>query len=390
MNLQRLDLGAEWNSPPGFSPLGHDHGTEIYPLPAAVADESVEVIRASHVLEHFPTAEVPKVLKHWVSKLKPGGVLKIAVPNFEWIAQAYLDGQNVPIEGYTMGGQTDGDDFHRSLFDARTLAELLRDAGLVDIMPWDSDAEDCSRLPVSLNLRGVKPVPMAPGSFKVAAVMSMPRLGFTDNFVSSHVALKKLGIDVRPFTGAYWGQCIERGIEVLLSEGFDAILTLDYDTVYTAENMKTLQRLMLLHPEADAICPLQSARGWSSPLMTVRLPDGIEADKVPRSYFDADLSVLRTGHFGCTLIRAAALKDVPRPLFWAKPAADGTWGDGHVDDDIYFWRQWEAAGKTLFNANRVVVGHLELMIKWPTRNLGVTHQRVAEFWNHGLPKEVWR
>lgn len=388
--MLKLDLGANAVSPPGYVPMGHFHGSEIYPLPSTVEDGSVDEIRASHVLEHFPTGEIANVLKHWAAKLKPGGVMKVAVPNFEWIAQAYLDGQNVPIEGYTMGGQTDGDDFHKSLFDRRTLAELLRDAGLVDIGPWDSDAEDCSRLPVSLNVRAVKPVPVVPGSFKIAAIMSMPRLGFTDNFVSAQAALTRRGIELRPFVGAYWGQCLERGFDWVIGDGFDAVLTLDYDTIFTAQNVDTLIRLMMLHPEADAICPIQAARGWTGPLLTLKLAEGLSHSKLPRTYFDGDMVPLRTGHFGCTLIRTAAVKEMPRPLFLAKPAADGTWGDGHVDEDIYFWRQWEAAGKTLLNANRVVVGHLELMIKWPTRNLKTIHQRVAEFWNDGPPEGVWK
>ena len=357
----KLDLGANDVSPEGYRPMGRYHGTEIYPLD--VADESVDVIRASHVLEHFSTSEVPQVLQHWVSKLKPGGVLKIAVPNFEYIAKSYLDGQNMPIEGYTMGGQSDADDFHRSLFDAGTLADHFRSAGLTDIGPWDSDANDCSRLPVSLNLRAVKPVAMIPGTFKVAAVMSMPRLGFTDNFMCSQTALNKLGIEVNPFVGAFWGQCLERGMEHLAGQGYDAILTIDYDTVFTAQNVNTMIRLMLLHPEADAICPLQSARGWASPLMTMAVPEGMDPNKVPKAHFDSDLTPLRTGHFGLTLIRAASLQSVPKPWLWSKPAPDGSWNDGRVDDDIYFWRQWEASGKTLFNANRVVVGHLELMVK---------------------------
>lgn len=384
----KLDLGAEGVSPLGFTPMGHDHGTEIYPL--AYDDESVDVIRASHVLEHFPTAQVPEIVKHWASKLKPGGVLKIAVPNFAYIAQAYLDGKELPIEGYTMGGQTDADDFHKALFDAATLTDLFRGAGLTDIGPWDSDAEDCSRLPVSLNMRAVKPVAVMPGTFKIAAVMSMPRLGFTDNFTSCHTALAKLGIEVNPFVGAFWGQCLERGLEMLEQRGFDAILTIDYDTVFSAENVKSLMRLMILHPEADAIAPLQSARGWNSPLLTMEVPEGVEPGKVPRSQFDADLTKLKTGHFGLTLIRTSALRDIPKPWFWGTPAPDGSWNDGRVDDDIYFWRQWEKAGKTLFNANRVVVGHLELMIKWPGRDLGVFHQRVADYWKDGPPSGVWK
>jgi hypothetical protein len=30
------------------------------------------------------------------------------------------------------------------------------------------------------------------------------------------------------------------------------------------------------------------------------------------------------------------------------------------------------------------------MIKWPGRDLGVIHQRVADYWNEGAPKEVWK
>jgi 2-polyprenyl-3-methyl-5-hydroxy-6-metoxy-1,4-benzoquinol methylase len=73
--------------------MGQAHGDEALPAasrPGNRADGSVDVIRASHILEHFP-AQVPAVLKHWAAKLKPGGVLKIAVPDFAWIAQAYLD-----------------------------------------------------------------------------------------------------------------------------------------------------------------------------------------------------------------------------------------------------------------------------------------------------------
>jgi hypothetical protein len=246
----RLDLGAGAISPPGYVPLGHAHGTEIYPLP--YERESVDEIRASHCLEHFPFAQVPSVLKDWAEKLKPGGVLKIAVPNFEWIARAYLDGVQAPIEGYTLGGQTDADDFHKSLYDPRTLADLFREAGLTDFGFWESDAEDCSRLPVSLNMRAVKPVPMMPGSFNVSALMSMPRLGFTDNFMCAQTALNKQGIEVRPFVGAFWGQCLERGFEMLAAENIDAALVIDYDTVFTAQNVNTLIRLMLLHPEVDA------------------------------------------------------------------------------------------------------------------------------------------
>jgi hypothetical protein len=382
----KLDLGAQDVSPEGYVPLGRYHGSEIYPL--SCDDESVDVIRASHVLEHFPTGQVPEVVKNWVSKLKPGGVLKIAVPDFAYIAQAYIDGRELPIEGYTMGGQTDADDFHRSMFDVPTLVDLFRGAGLTDIGKWESDCADCSRLPVSLNMRAVKPVKLET-PFKITAVMSLPRTHWTANFRCSQ-QLVPLGIPLQAFEGVYWAQCLERGFDKLLQEGVDAILTIDYDTVYTAQHVQTLMRLMLLNPEADAICPMQSARGWNSVLATVDLPEGMPAGRVPRELFEADLLKLKTGHFGLTLIRASSLKDVPKPWFLGVPAKDGSWGEGHVDEDIYFWRQWAESGKNLYAANRVAVGHIEPMIKWPGRDLGAIHQRVADYWNEGVPKDVWK
>src|SRR6185437_6608660 len=81
----RLDLGAGQVSPYGFIPLGRDHGSEIFPLP--YGDETVDEIRASHCLEHFPHGQVAAVLKDWVRALKKGGRLRIAVPDFKKIAE---------------------------------------------------------------------------------------------------------------------------------------------------------------------------------------------------------------------------------------------------------------------------------------------------------------
>jgi hypothetical protein len=64
-------------------------------------------------------------------------VLRIAVPDFAKVAAGYLEGAPQPTEGWVMGGQTDPDDFHRSIFDADKLKRLLSDAGLVLLRPWD-------------------------------------------------------------------------------------------------------------------------------------------------------------------------------------------------------------------------------------------------------------
>ena len=152
----KLDLGAGQMSPPGFTPLGHGHGSEIFPL-STIGSDTVDEVRASHCLEHFPHKQVPDVLKEWVRVLKPGGLLKIAVPDFEKIAKNYLNGGAQPTQSYIMGGQIDADDFHKSLFDEGRLRALLAAVGIVEIERWTSELSDYAAYPISLNLCGRKP-----------------------------------------------------------------------------------------------------------------------------------------------------------------------------------------------------------------------------------------
>ncbi len=74
----KLNLGAGSAPMDGWENLDRKTGEEIYPLNRDGVDE----IRASHVLEHFSHQKIPTVLADWVGALKPGGLLKIAVPDF--------------------------------------------------------------------------------------------------------------------------------------------------------------------------------------------------------------------------------------------------------------------------------------------------------------------
>lgn len=384
--MTKLNLGAGSTVLAGFEPRDGAKGDRLFPLPDA--DGSIDEIRASHVLEHFPHAQVPLVLKDWVRALKPGGVLKVAVPDFEVIAQAYLQGKALPVEGYVMGGQTDARDFHQALFDEDELQGQMRDAGLVGIRRWESEIADCARLPISLNLVGVKP-PAA--RLKVAAAMSVPRLGFMDNFFAAMSALPRLGISLRKYTGAFWGQCLTRCIqEILEEESPDYILTIDYDSVYSRETVEQLLALAAAYPEADAIAPIQVHRTRPEPLMTKRGADGLNVDNIAREDFGPDLMPVRTAHFGLTLLRVDKLRAMPQPWFRALPGQDGGWGDDRVDDDIHFWVKWAELGNSLMLANHVTVGHAELMIRWPDRNMQAMHQHPSDFWKDGPPANVWR
>jgi tRNA (mo5U34)-methyltransferase len=225
---------------------------------------------------------------------------------------------------------------------------------------------------------------------KVAAVMSVPRLGFQDNWLSIFETLVPLKIPMLKVQGVFWGQCLERGLMIKMDEGADFLLTIDYDTVFKKEDLQELIVLMEEHPEVDALVPLQSRRGNRGALATVRTESGRLMPDVKRDYFEGDLSKIATGHFGLTLFRADALKKLPHPWFLPEPGKDGLWEKDRVDEDIYFWHKFRKCGFNAYMANRVVIGHLELMVTWPDRNMQPFQQLTKDFYTEGKPDKAWK
>lgn len=154
--MVKLNLGAGDIPLDGYINIDIKDGKKAYPLDD-YADNSVDEIRASHILEHFGINEVFKVLQHWVSKLRAGGILKIAVPDFGVIAKEYVDGKKpMNFAGYICGGQTDANDYHKSIFDRKGLEKAFEALNLGDVTTWKSEICDCALLPISLNLQGTK------------------------------------------------------------------------------------------------------------------------------------------------------------------------------------------------------------------------------------------
>jgi hypothetical protein len=394
--MLRLNIGGGDHNIEGYVNIDRKHGQEAYPLD--YADNSVDEIRASHVLEHFSHRMIGAVLSEWFRVLKPGCLIKIAVPDFEWIASRYLEGDDINVQGYTMGGQVDNDDYHHTIFDKEVLTECLNAVGFRNVADWDSDADDCSSLPVSLNLQARKPLiaespkPVLKSSLKnVSAVMSVPRLGFMDNFFCAFQALAPLGVSLRKYTGAFWGQCLQRCIEeALATDNPDYILTVDYDSLFTKEDVIKLHALLDRDPCGfDAICALQSSRSSGLPLMTINGPDGKPMQQILRETFADSVTRIDTGHFGLTMIRAELFKVLPKPWFHSIPGKNGEWDDGRTDDDVYFWRKLAEHQVRVFQANRVVIGHLELMGCWPNKDFRTIYQHPSEFNQSGKPAEAW-
>jgi len=389
----KLNLGAGTQPLEGYENLDHKTGQEIFPLD--FPDGSAEEIRASHVLEHFSHRDVSRVVHHWVAKLAPGGCLKIAVPDFEWICRQYQQGAPIPVQAFVCGDQKDEDSFHGTIFDKETLDEVLVAAGLERLGSWKSEIQDCADLPVSLNRMGYKPTSSLAGVENIRAIVSVPRFGPTMHSRVANRALARLRIPYTIGTGAYWHQVWSETVEELIADpahefagetAAEFILSLDYDTIFSAQDVLELFRLAKAFPEADAIVPLQTKRGTGQVLAGLLGATG--AYKV--DFAAKSLLPLAAGHFGCTLLRADALRRLPRPWMVGRPNAAGRYQDGKVDADIEFWENWRNSGLTIFLATKVAVGHLEEVITWPDENLRPVRQSVSEYEEAGIPAEVRR
>ena len=430
----RLNLGSGQWPLKGYDnrDLAYGDGTSLpgfvyscapaYPLNDAFF-QPVEEIRASHILEHFSHHETMLVMLDWVNVLAPGGLLKVAVPDFDKIIGVYQTWDGVgdppPIAGWIMGGQTDERDYHKSLFTLGGLTAMMQKAGLVDIRPWESECQDCASLPISLNLQGRKPgankttdadlenwptvlattqtvtqpekPPRRIEASDIFAVQTCPRLGFTDNMECCVSMAIKLGIGLHKIGGVFWDQGMSRVIEQGLQTSARYILTMDYDTVFKPEDVIELVRVMEDRPEIDALCPVQIRRDGESPLMTVEPMQGDKTREVQISMDALRAETLRiaSGHFGLTLLRTDSIRKMPKPWFIGVPDENGEWGTNRRDADIQFWHQWRMAGLQLHQANRVVVGHLQLMVSWPGENLTARHQYVSDYTAGGKPPGIW-
>lgn len=101
-------------------------------------NNSVDLIYASHVLEHFGRNEVDQVLREWYRVLAPGGILRIAVPDFEAVAKRYyVTGNITEVMGLVCGGQRNQNDFHKIIFDYHSLNKRLISVGFCSVSRYD-------------------------------------------------------------------------------------------------------------------------------------------------------------------------------------------------------------------------------------------------------------
>jgi SAM-dependent methyltransferase len=359
--------------------LGHDAAKLDYP------DNSVEEIYSSHTLEHISHQTRGDVLKEWFRVLEPGGRIRIAVPDMKKWAHLYTEGRiDLPLEAILYGSQNYPDNFHKSGYDEDSFSFLLDQAGFVGIDKFAPFHPDCSQLPWSLNMEGYKPSANTVGgkiARKTIACMSAPRLLFLDQVNSVEHVVRPLGIPMSIHSGSNWGQCLERCFQDACDKGYEWIVAMDYDTVFTESQFVRMITLFEAYGDKwDALAPLQIKRGGNAALYWRGENDPTTVSEMSRPIFRAN-----SAHFGCTFIKTEILKKMPHPWFQHVTAPDGTWGDGREDDDIGFWRRFREAGGRLGVTSRLCVGHLQLMVSWLGEGYQPVHQHVNDYRADGPP-----
>jgi len=229
---------------------------------------------------------------------------------------------------------------------------------------------------------------------RVEAIMSMPRLTFTSNTFGWAQALTPLGIRPTIGTGCFWDQVNTRCMEQMIDKAEYLLLT-DYDSFYTKEDVEHLFALALTF-QCDALAPIQTKREDGRPMLTLlgtldNPPEG-GATTLSREWFAEPVQEVDTAHFGCTIISTAALKRAKKPWFWSKPDPQGSWNDGRLDPDIYYWKNWRESGNRVFVTPRVCIGHGEYVVTWPGRDFSKpVYQYATEFTStNKRPETAWR
>ena len=139
----KLNLGCFYKKMYGF--INIDARADV--LPDVIDDmcklekfenNSVDLIYSCHSFEHLDREMGKKTLKRWYDVLKPGGILRLATPDFEKIAAHYLLYRDLKWLSHALNGsQYHEYDMHLMIYDEILLTEVLIEAGFKNIHRYD-------------------------------------------------------------------------------------------------------------------------------------------------------------------------------------------------------------------------------------------------------------
>jgi predicted SAM-dependent methyltransferase len=143
MATTKLHLGSGKFKIPGYVNIDLDpaHKPDIIDDVVTlkkIKEGSVDVMYACMVLEHLGKFKYMEALKRWRKLLKPGGTLRIVVPDFEAVVNYYNKTKDLKtLYSALYAGQTDPYNFHYWCWDFETLKKDLESVGFKNVVRYD-------------------------------------------------------------------------------------------------------------------------------------------------------------------------------------------------------------------------------------------------------------
>lgn len=181
-----LHLGCRHKNIPGFvnidsCDLPHIHYNTSLNNLSMINDNSVDLIYSCHILGYYDRFEVIPLLTEWKRVLKPKGVLRIAVPDFDQLIKVYNQTADLtkilgPLYGrmeIDLGNNCNQLIYERTVYNYSLLEDILHKVGFEDVHRYDwrktfhSEYDDYSQayfphmdkengLLISLNVEAIK------------------------------------------------------------------------------------------------------------------------------------------------------------------------------------------------------------------------------------------
>jgi predicted SAM-dependent methyltransferase len=147
----KLHLGCGKKRLPGYINVdildadSVDVRADLRALPWATG--TVDLVYSCAAIEHFGRREWRDVLKEWARILKPGGLLRLSTADFDACVARYQEAANIDeLLGLIVGGQKDDYDWHGMIFNYKSLAAGLEEAGFTNVRRYDWRTTDIAAL----------------------------------------------------------------------------------------------------------------------------------------------------------------------------------------------------------------------------------------------------
>ena len=143
--LRLIHLGCGDVRDPGFINVDmlaapHVHYVHDVTDLSMFSDDFADLVYACHVLEHIGKSRLRQTIWEWRRVLKPNGILRLSVPDFDKILTIYeSSGRNIEVINRPLMGEKNEFNNHETVFNYSYLAGLLKDVGFGEVKQWDPD-----------------------------------------------------------------------------------------------------------------------------------------------------------------------------------------------------------------------------------------------------------